>query len=81
MKCIRLASGKTAEAIMSEEFDEIVGVESVTVTRAGAAFLIEVNMSLFDRVTRRLAYDKERELYGKFPDYSLSVHLIDRSQR
>jgi hypothetical protein len=78
---ICVASGKSAEAIMTEEFDELAGVESVKITRDGQSFSIDIDMSMFDRATRRRIYAKERELYSKFPRYLLNVHLNDRSQQ
>ena len=80
-KCVSMASGKTVGAIMTEEFDELAGVDGVNISRDGNHFFIEVGMSAFDRPTRRRVYDKERELYKRFPKYTLSVHLNDQSQQ
>lgn len=80
-KCVNASSGKTAEAIMNEEFEELAGVERVMITREGSIFSIDIDMSVFDRDTRRRVYAKEQKLYNDFPKYSFNIHLNDRSRR
>lgn len=63
------------------EFEELAGADKVHVHQNGTRITVDVQMSMFDRVTRRHAYAKEWQLYKEYSGYSFDVRLIDHSQR
>ena len=63
------------------EFEELAGVDRVQIHQNGTRILVDVEMSKFDRSTRRHAYAKEWQMYKEYPGYTFDVRLIDQSPR
>jgi hypothetical protein len=79
--CYRLSTGTSMAEKAISEFETLAGVENVSVGQNGSRLVIDVEMSIFDRASRRNAYAKEWQLYKEHPGYTFDVRLIDRSPR
>jgi hypothetical protein len=77
----QVASGRTLEGDMREELQGLPNVSGVTVKRNGNLVSVDVELSQFDRASRRRIYSKERELAKYYPAHVLDVRLIDCSER
>ncbi len=76
-----VASGKTMERLVSEEFDELAGVGAVGVIKNGRSLSVDVEMSAFDKTSRRNVYATERRIAKSYPGYAFDVRLIDCSRQ
>ena len=78
-QCVQVASGRTLETVMTEEINDVSGVADVKIRRDGSVVSVDVEMSQFDRNSRRSVYAAERRLAKRYPNHRLDVRLIDRS--
>ena len=76
---IHLTTGETLETIVSDKIKSLPHVDGVSVRRNGPVVSVDVEMSKFDKATRRSVYAVERQLAEQYPNHSVDVRLIDKS--
>src|SRR5260370_71976 len=72
---------KIEDGTILELRHSVLSVDRVQIHQDGTRILVDVEMSTFDRVSRRHAYAKEWQLYKEYPGYTFDVRLIDQSPR
>lgn len=73
---VRVASGRTLEAKMVDDIEEMSGVVDVTVKRTGDVFDVFVVMENMDFAPFSAVVQKELDLDAKFPDYTFNFDLL-----
>jgi hypothetical protein len=74
-----VSSGTSMEVDVREELQGLPNVSGVTVNRRGNLVLVDVELSQFDKISRRQVYSRERQIAKYYPGHILDVRLIDRS--
>ena len=68
------------EEKLKEQFEDLAGVGQVRMSKNGKTLSVQIEVTNFDRTTRRRIYATEREAYKTFPEYSFDFCLVDVSE-
>ena len=77
----QILTGESMEETLISEFQDIDGVQNANAHKEGNGFYVEIELSVFDRTTRNMVFEKQLEMYEEFPSTAFEFCVVDVSSK